>query len=101
VVEMAKFSLGQTVMTCGVNDKFKTPSEWRELQNFLYRHSNGDWGDLCNLDKKANDNAIAHEGSPELQERVLSEYRSEDGTRVWVITEWDRSVTTILFPSEY
>jgi hypothetical protein len=58
------------------------------------RHRSGDWGDVCDEDKKLNDEAVDGEG------RILSAY-TVDGEKVWVITEWDRSVTTVLFPSEY
>jgi hypothetical protein len=68
---------------------------------YLKRHQRGDWGEVCADDKRANDAAVAHEGDPERQERVLSAYKTPKGTRIWVITEWDRSVTTILLPEEY
>jgi hypothetical protein len=58
------------------------------------RHLRGDWGDLCDDDKKANDLALLH-GS-----RILSAYVFTHG-KVWIITEWDRSATTVLLPSEY
>jgi len=60
----------------------------------LLRHVTGDWGDLCDEDKAANDRAVK-EGT-----RVFSAYVLEDGTKVWIITEWDRSATTFLLPSE-
>ena len=68
---------------------------------FLSRHQSGDWGELCPEDKKANDEAIAFEGDPDKQQRVLSSYETILGDRVWVITEWDRSITTILLPEDY
>jgi hypothetical protein len=58
-------------------------------------HACGDWGMLCEEDKKANDVAVL------TGDRILSAYRMPDGTKVWVITECDRSVTTLLLPSEY
>lgn len=58
------------------------------------RHQSGDWGDLCNDDKRCNDHAVSSGG------RILSSYRVDATTRLWVITESDRSVTTILLPSE-
>lgn len=58
------------------------------------RHLRGDWGDLSNEDKKANDDAL-RDGS-----RILSAYAFPQGT-VWIITEWDRSATTVLLSSEY
>ncbi len=61
----------------------------------LGRHQRGDWGDLCEHDKRCNDHAV-RSGA-----RILSAYRVDEATRLWVITESDRSVTTILLPSEY
>ncbi len=60
----------------------------------LGRHLRGDWGDVCEDDWKENDNAVKN------GERVLS-YRAPDGTKFWIITEWDRSYTTVLLPEEY
>ncbi len=61
---------------------------------YLMRHAVGDWGDVCIEDKISND-AATHTG-----QRVLSAYQLF-GQKIWIITEWDRSVTTVLFPSEY
>ncbi len=55
----------------------------------------GDSGDLDREDKKANDDALRDDG------RLLSAYLSASGVKFWIITEWDRSVTTLLLPSEY
>ena len=62
--------------------------------DLINRHTNGDWGDLCVSDKKLNDQAIA-DGS-----RILSAYLVA-GEKLYVITEWDRSYTTVLLASEY
>ena len=62
---------------------------------FLARHARGDWGDVDAEDWKLNDAAV-REGS-----RILSAYTTLNGERVWVITEADRSATTILLPEEY
>lgn len=62
--------------------------------HLLDRHVNGDWGDLCASDKKLNDQAICG-GS-----RILSAYVVA-GEKLYVITEWDRSYTTVLLASEY
>ena len=88
-----KFELGQTVITPGaiVALTFNSVSP----QMLLHRHSHGDWGDLSEEDKALNDQAVEGEG------RILSAYSLEDGTRVWIISEWDRSASTILLPSEY
>lgn len=62
--------------------------------SLLERHLTGDWGDLCAEDKQRNDDAVAH------RTRVFSSYDTEHG-RLWIITEWDRSATTLLLPEEY
>jgi len=61
---------------------------------YLARHTAGDWGDLCAHDRRENERSLRH------GMRVLSSYEVGEG-RVWVITEADRSVTTILLPEEY
>jgi hypothetical protein len=61
----------------------------------LRRHWRGDWGDVDAEDKAENDYSLMHDL------RLLSAYTLADGTRIWIITEADRSVTTILLPSEY
>ena len=67
-----------------------------DLTRYLHRHHCGDWGDeLCAEDKVANEQALK-DGS-----RLLSCYRTPAGDRLYIITEWDRSVTTIMLPSEY
>ncbi len=62
---------------------------------YIFRHAAGDWGDLSAPDIKANAEALK-EGT-----RLLSAYHLKDGTKLYVITEWDRSVTTALLPEEY
>lgn len=67
---------------------------------FIYksfeRYVIGDWGDTCEEDQETNEEAIIN------GERILAVYKyPADGTTIWIITEWDRSATTILFPSEY
>jgi hypothetical protein len=64
-------------------------------QTFLDRHVAGDWGEVDADDQQANQDALLH------GERLLSAYRTSSGVRIWVITEADRSVTTILLPEEY
>ena len=67
-----------------------------DLSKYLRRHHCGDWGDeLCAEDKAANEQALK-DGS-----RLLSCYRTPAGDRLYIITEWDRSMTTIMLPSEY
>jgi hypothetical protein len=66
-----------------------------DLNSYLTRHANGDWGEVDDHDRKANEHALEH------GLRVLSAYTLSTGERIWIITEADRSVTTILLPSEY
>ena len=94
-----KFRLGQIVAT---PIAIKTLERSRQTPNeFLSKHQNAEWGELCNEDKQANDQAIKYEGEPDKQQRVLSSYQTKQGEKIWIITEWDRSVTTILLPEEY
>ena len=87
------FPLGQVVATPGVlralQEAEQPPGE------FLVRHVTGDWGDLDPEDVQANAHAL-REGL-----RLLSVYHTSTGMRLYVITEWDRSVTTLLLPDEY
>ena len=65
------------------------------LFTYLQRHQSGDWGDLTADDRYENEYALAHDL------RILSAYKLTDGTRIWIITEADRSSTCILLPNEY
>jgi hypothetical protein len=62
---------------------------------FLARHARNDWGEVCAHDWALNDEALVSD------ERLLSAYRTAKGERLWIITERDRSVTTLLLPDEY
>ena len=64
-------------------------------QQILDRHASGDWGDVRSEDRAASDLAVL------TGERLFSSYRLPTGVRVWVLTEWDRSATTVLLPEEY
>ena len=89
------FSFGQTVATRSVFSWMINDSKFcQELSIAVQRHASGDWGDLCEEDKKTNDIALHKNG------RLFSEYDTSQG-KIWIITELYRSVTTILFPYEY
>lgn len=91
-----KFNGGQIVITNGIRNTMIMDSEFTKFINkSLERHFNGDWGDLCKDDKDLNDLALRNGN-----DRMLSRYKF-NGEPIYIITEWDRSVTTILFPSEY
>jgi hypothetical protein len=88
----APLPLGRIVATPGV---LKLLVEAEELPfDYLARHAAGDWGELCAFDRRQNEIAL-RDGY-----RVLSSYVIS-ARRVWIITEADRSVTTILLPEEY
>ena len=88
-----RFPLGRTVATPGALDALKT-NDQTPLE-FLLRHATGDWGDLDADDKERNEEAIQEDS------RIFSAYTLSDDTRIYVITEADRSVTTVLLPEEY
>lgn len=83
--------LGRLMVTPGVLKAVPKPQLFTASQ----RHMCGDWGGVCEEDWKKNDRALKHGG------RLLSSYRAENGMKFWIVTEWDRSYTTILLPSEY
>lgn len=62
---------------------------------FLARHQSGDWGIVCREDAKENDFSVK-EGF-----RILSAYKTKNNVKIWIISEADRSSTTILLPSDY
>lgn len=92
-VTIAKFSLGQVVATPGVIDLVE--SKGLAYNTFVIRHASGDWGDMGDEDKAMNDEAVVN------GERIMSSYKVGPADTIWVITEWNRSVTTLLLPSEY
>ena len=87
-----RFHLGDIVSTPAIEALERTE---QSLIEFLRRHVTGDWGDLCQEDKDENELSVWEDY------RILSSYQSSAGERLWVITEHDRSVTTLLLPSEY
>lgn len=87
---LSLFKLGRLVATPSVLE-FLSKEEVKEI---IRRHSRGDWGDLCEEDKELNNQAVKEET------RILSSYTVR-GRPVWIITESDRSATTLLFPEEY
>lgn len=95
------FQLGQVLSSQLVfNDIINTENFSEFCEKSLHRHKTCDWGDMPDEDKQSNDDALIGEG------RIVSGYIIPDeingrGSKIWIITEWDRSVTTILYPSEY
>ena len=92
-IKQTLFALGRVVATPGALELL-TRTEQTPLE-FLARHSRGDWGECDSEDAKENDLSV------KAGFRVLSVYRTRTGEKIWIITEADRSVTTLLLPSEY
>jgi len=88
-----QFSLGPVVATPGALEALE--SSRQSAHDFLRRHVVLDPGELCEEDQQHNADAVTN------GDRVLSSYETQTGTKLWIITEHDRSVTTILLPDEY
>jgi hypothetical protein len=85
-----KFNPGQVIATRAALNTFHQGI----LAKLLGRHLHGDWGDLSEADRQANEDALINEG------RLLSCY-AMGSEKVYCITEWDRSITTFILPEEY
>lgn len=84
-------TLGRIVITANAKNTLSDS----DVAAAIARHRSGDWGDLCEEDREVNEDAL------ENNERILSVYHSEKGKKFWVITEADRSCTTVLLPEDY
>lgn len=89
----SRFPLGQVLITTGALEALNIAGD--KASEFLTRHQSGDWGDVSGDDKAENDFSL------EKGFRLLSAYRTSLSEKIWIITEADRSATTILLPSEY
>lgn len=98
---MSLFKTGEIVTTNGIARAMMLDHGFLEaVRDCLTRHCLGDWGDACEETKKQNDEALEAERSGKLIDSLFSVY-DIDGTEIFIITEIDRSVTTVLFPDEY
>lgn len=88
-----RFALGQMLATPGALEALEQAGQ--SPAAFVARHADCDWGVVDEEDARLNDEALIHGA------RILSAYRTALGVKVWIITEADRSATTILLPSEY
>jgi hypothetical protein len=86
-----KFPLGQVVMTRNAMQVLRLD----EVGTALANHAHGDWGDVCPEDRAANERALANGG------QLFSVYHDRNGVKFWIITEHDRSATTVLLPEDY
>lgn len=87
-----RFRLGRLVITSNALGIAKEKDI--DVSLLIRRHLQGDWGDVCEEDRQANEEALIHGN------RLMSVYQSKD-VKLWIITEADRSVTTILLPEDY
>ena len=94
LASQARFSPGQVVMTAGVDELVRQGR--LDPTPYLRRHFHGDWGDLDDSDRRQNDAALKSG-----EDRLFSSYQVTRDLKLWIITEWDRSITTLLLPSEY
>ena len=85
------FGLGRLLITPGALERIPE----LEVRNALARHARRDWGDIRDTDRRANDLAV------ERGTRIFSVYYSSHGVKFWVVTEANRSATTVLLPEEY
>ncbi len=85
-----RFPLGQVAITANASLRLATEM----VLTALSRHASGDWGDLCPEDTLANESALQQ------GDRLFSAY-GQSADRFWIITEADRSVTTVLLPEDY
>jgi len=88
-----EFDLGKLVATPGALEALLNAGQ--SPMDFLGRHVRADWGECCEEDRQANEDALRS------GEWLLSVYRTAKGTKIWIITEADRSSTCILLPQEY
>jgi hypothetical protein len=86
-----KFLLGQIVITANAQQAIHP----NDVERALTRHVAGDWGNLCDEDRRENERALQE------RHRLFSAYQADGGSKFWIITEADRSVTTILLPLDY
>jgi hypothetical protein len=86
-----KFGLGQMVITPNALNQLNT----EDVHSSICRHAHGDWGEVDEHDRQENELSL-REGF-----RLLSVYTDRQGTKFWIITEADRSVTTVLLPEDY
>lgn len=88
--------LGRILLSRRVNERVADETAFAKFATAsLKRHARHDWGDMCDDDKAANDDALI------TGERLFSSYEHATLGKLWIITEADRSATTLLFPDEY
>lgn len=89
--ESPRFPLGRLLITPGARQRLNPD----DVHACIERHAAGDWGECSPVDREENEYSLTR------HLRLLSVYRDRDGTKFWVITEADRSATTVLLPEDY
>lgn len=91
------FEIGTLLMTKGIGAKMNESADFAKfvVDSFYDKYRQGDWGDICHEDKKMNDSAVRND-----DDRIVARYNNIYGD-IYIITEYDRSATTILFTHEY
>jgi len=85
------FNLGKTVITANADSVL----DITDIHVAMGRHISCDWGNLCDEDRERNNNALRNGA------RLFSAYKDSNGRKFWIITEADRSYTTVLLPEDY
>ena len=97
-----KFELGHLVATARVSNAIGADRKFQVFANkCLQRYVGKDWGDLDPDDWALNDESLESDGRILASYSLPEEFRIDGENKLWIITEWDRSVTTILFPGDY
>ncbi len=95
----AKFKLGQLVATAAVAAQMREENGFAAfVRTSIGRYLRADWGEMTEDDIQSNDSALANG-----DDRIFASYTNAEhpGWKIWIITEWDHSATTVLFPSDY
>lgn len=86
-----RFPLGRMLITPTAQSRLDV----QDVYACVERHARGDWGECCDSDRQENQTALTR------QRRLFSVYRDRNGVKFWIITEADRSATTVLLPEDY
>ena len=93
-----KFEMGRLVMTTNLQNTLMAsdPEGWQEELNlFVVQHLMGEWGEMSTEDVEINERGLVN------GDGLHSAYTTRLGIKIWIITEWDRSITTCLLPEDY
>ena len=99
---MTKFELGRTIVTARIWYAMEIVKGFSEfVEASMLRYVRNDWGDLCDEDKALDDESVNNEGRLLAAYNLPNDLKFDGEEKIWIVTECDRSVTTVLFPSDY